>query len=71
MSDCCSYMVVSSAYKSTKDIVSCNDKGRSLMKSKNNRRFTFARIDISFAWIIFYESAEKLLSFARFNCAAF
>ena len=38
MSDCCSYMVVSSAYKSTKDIVSCNDKGRSLMKSKNNKR---------------------------------
>ena len=37
MSDCCSYMVVSSAYKSTKGIVSCNDKGRSLMKSKNNK----------------------------------
>ena len=37
MSDCCSYMVVSSAYKSTKDIVSFNDKGRSLMKSKNNK----------------------------------
>ena len=37
MSDCCSYIVVSSAYKSTKDIVSCNDKGRSLMKSKNNK----------------------------------
>ena len=37
MSDCCSYMVVSSAYKSTKDIVSCNHKGRSLMKSKNNK----------------------------------
>ena len=37
MSDCCSYMVVSSAYKSTEDIVSCNDKGRSLMKSKNNK----------------------------------
>ena len=37
MSYCCSYMVVSSAYKSTKDIVSCNDKGMSLMKSKNNK----------------------------------
>ena len=37
MSDCCSYMLVSSAYKSTKDIVSCNYKGRSLMKSKNNK----------------------------------
>ena len=30
-------MVVSSAYKSTADIVSCSDKGKSLMKSKNNK----------------------------------
>ena len=37
MSDYCSCMVVSSAYKSTKDIVSCNDKGRPLMKSKKNK----------------------------------
>ena len=30
-------MIVSSAYKSTADIVSCSDKGKSLMKSKNNK----------------------------------
>ena len=35
------------------------------------RRFTFARIDMSYARIYFYESAENLLSFARFNCAVF
>ena len=35
------------------------------------RHFTFARIDMSFARILFYECAEKLLSFARFNCAFF
>ena len=30
-------MVVSSAYKSMQDIVSCNVKGKSFIKSKNNR----------------------------------
>ena len=35
------------------------------------RRFTFARIDISYARFIFYESAEKVLSYAGLNCAAF
>ena len=34
-------------------------------------RFTFALIDMSFARILFYESVENLLSFARFNCALF
>ena len=34
-----------------------------------NRRFTFARIDISYARFFFYESAEKVLSYARLNCA--
>ena len=34
------------------------------------RRFTFARIDISYARF-FYESAEKVLSYARLNCAVF
>ena len=29
-------MVVSSAYKSAADIVPCSDKGKSLMKNKNN-----------------------------------
>ena len=33
------------------------------------RRFTFARIDISYARFFFYESAEKVLSYARLNCA--
>ena len=37
ISNCWSYMVVSSAYKSTADIVSCSDKGKSFMKSKNNK----------------------------------
>ena len=35
------------------------------------RRFTFARIDISYARFFFYESAEKALSYARLNCAVF
>ena len=35
------------------------------------RRLTFAWIDISFARFYFYECAENLLSFARFNCAVF
>ena len=35
------------------------------------RRFTFARIDISYARFFFYESAEKVLSYARLNCAVF
>ena len=35
------------------------------------RRFTFARIDMSYARIYFYECAENLLSFARLNCAVF
>ena len=30
-------MVVSSAYRSTADIVSCSDKSMSLMKNKNNK----------------------------------
>ena len=33
--------------------------------------FTFARIDISYARFFFYESAEKVLSYARLNCAVF
>ena len=33
------------------------------------RRFTFAGIDISYAQFFFYESAEKVLSYARLNCA--
>ena len=36
-----------------------------------DRRFTFARIDMSYARIYFYECAENLLSFARLNCAVF
>ena len=36
-----------------------------------NRRFTFARIDISCARFFFYKSAEKVLSYARLNCAVF
>ena len=35
------------------------------------RRFTFARIDVSYARFFFYESAEKVLSYARLNCAVF
>ena len=35
------------------------------------RRFTFARIDISYARFFFYKSAEKALSYARLNCAVF
>ena len=35
------------------------------------RRFTFSRIDISHASVYFYESAEKVLSYARLNCAVF
>ena len=35
------------------------------------RRFTFARIDISYARFFFYESAEKVLSYARLNYAVF
>ena len=35
------------------------------------RRFTFVRIDISYARFFFYESAEKVLSYARLNCAVF
>ena len=35
------------------------------------RRFTFARIDISYARFFLYESAEKVLSYARLNCAVF
>ena len=31
----------------------------------------FARIDISYARFFFYESAEKVLSYARLNCAVF
>ena len=33
--------------------------------------FTFAQIDISYARFFFYESAEKVLSYARLNCAVF
>ena len=35
------------------------------------RRFTFARIDISYARFFFSESAEKVPSYARLNCAVF
>ena len=35
------------------------------------RGFTFARIDISYARFFFYESAEKVLSYARLNCVVF
>ena len=35
------------------------------------RGFTFARIDISYARFFFYESAEKVLSYARLNWAVF
>ena len=37
------------------------------------RRFTFARIDIheSYARFFIYESADKVLSYARLNCAVF
>ena len=35
------------------------------------RRFTFARIDISCERFLFYESAIKVLSYARLNCAVF
>ena len=38
---------------------------------KKKRRFKFAWIDISYARFFFYESAEKVLSYARLNCAAF
>ena len=38
---------------------------------ETHRRFTFARIDTSYARVFFYESAEKVLSYARLNCAVF
>ena len=40
-----------------------------LFASLFRRRFTFARIHISYARIFIYECAENLPSFARFNCA--
>ena len=35
----------------------------------SRRCFTFAWNDISYARFFFYESAEKVLSYARLNCA--
>ena len=49
----------------------CSKVARGYFPRPNNRRFTFARIDMSYARINFYECAENLLSFARFNCAVF
>ena len=40
-------------------------------QAQNYGRFTFARIVISYARFFFYESAEKVLSYARLNCAVF
>ena len=42
-----------------------------ILKYILNLCFTFARIDISYAHFFFYESAEKVLSYARLNCVVF
>ena len=43
----------------------------SLISLRRGRRFTFVRIDISYARFFFNESAEKVLSYARLNFAVF